>query len=265
MGSTPLLYLKWNRLREGASFRGRTGFPGLSVWGQGFCCHPHTPHPIQSSPTSATWETVSLFYREAKTLPQSHTATQVVTRGQESNSSPSTTAFSPKLLPLKWGRRRRRASSGLPMFTSLLSGKGNISISHRGLGLWIFSAESHHSFPSVHFAWESWSYFSGSTPLCLWEDSRAIKHRWNDFQQNTVLRYMLLKAPFEYSLPFLPEISASKENEGDQITLSPQAKGALSDVLWGRLPCPSPIDKARFISRLSVLFFSGALNSTSQS
>ena len=42
---------------------------------------------------------------------------------------------------------------------------------------------------------------------------------------------MFLRAPFEYSLPFLPEISASKKNEGDQITLSPQAKGALSDSL----------------------------------
>lgn len=37
---------------------------------------------------------------------------------------------------------------------------------------------------------------------------------------------MFLKALFEYSLPFVPEISASEENEGDQITLSPQAKRA---------------------------------------
>lgn len=35
---------------------------------------------------------------------------------------------------------------------------------------------------------------------------------------------MFLKAPFECSLLFLPEISAREENEGDQITLSPQAK-----------------------------------------
>lgn len=42
---------------------------------------------------------------------------------------------------------------------------------------------------------------------------------------------MFLKVPFEYSPPFLPRISASKENEGDQITLSLQAKGALSDAL----------------------------------
>lgn len=42
---------------------------------------------------------------------------------------------------------------------------------------------------------------------------------------------MFLKTLFEYSWPCLPAISTSKENEGDQITLSPQAKGALSDVL----------------------------------
>jgi hypothetical protein len=35
---------------------------------------------------------------------------------------------------------------------------------------------------------------------------------------------MFFKAPFEYSLLFSSQISASEEREGDQITLSPQAK-----------------------------------------
>lgn len=150
-------------------------------------------------------------------------------------------------------------ASGLAIFNSLPNEKA------KSITSWTFSLLSISTHSPVFVLPEKTGPVSLSRCVCTCGKTRAIKQRWNDFKQNKLLRYMFLKAPFEYSLPFLPKISASKENEGDQITLSPQAQGALSDVLWGRLQCPSPIDKACFISRFSVLFFSWALNSTSQS
>lgn len=115
------------------------------------------------------------------------------------------------------------------------------------------------SLPSVVFAWGNWS--NSCLDVSVLVGRLTIKQRQNDFKQIKVICFLKphLNTACLSCPKSVPPVKWRRSNY-----LSPRAEGPFQR-LWGRLRCPSPTDKAHFISRLSVLFFPPALNSTSQS